>query len=209
MLLRPPFSGQIFVIGMFRHPCWLLLLGCVYLSGCALGRPKIRSQSQSEGIPNPLFIAAQNEELLWEQLVDVLHEDFQIARENRLDGVIETQPKTAAGVLEPWHRDSVGLEQRLEGSLQSLRRRAFVHVTPGQGGYLVSIEVFKEQEDVPQDPDKSAGGSTFQESRPLQRDLTLVVGESTPQGWIPLGRDMALEQKMLGRLQKRIWKASR
>ena len=34
---------------------------------------------------------------------------FEIARENKLDGVIETQYKTGAGILEPWHPDTVGL----------------------------------------------------------------------------------------------------
>ena len=141
---------------------------------------------------------------MWERTVDVVHDYFEIARESRLDGVIETKPLVAAGMLEPWHRDSVGLENRLEGTLQSIRRRAFINVTPAEGGYLVSVDVFKEQEDVTTTPDKSAGNSTFQESRPLQRDLSLVVGDSAPDGWIALGHDQALESRMLKQIQQRL-----
>ena len=151
---------------------------------------------------NPFFVAANNHEGVWERAVDVIHDyQFQIARENKLDGIIETQYKTGSGLLEPWHRDSVGLDNRLESSLQSLRRRAFVSITPAQGGYLVGVEVFKELEDMVGLAANSAGGATFQESAPLQRDLNLVVGQSAPSGWIPQGRDPRLEQDMIRRLQ--------
>ena len=141
---------------------------------------------------------------MWERVVDIVHDYFEIARENRLDGIIETKPLVAAGIFEPWHHDSVGLGNRLEGSLQSIRRRGLINVQPAQGGYVVSVEIFKEQEDVTTNPDKSAGNSTFQENRPLQRDLSLVVGDSAPKGWIALGHDQALEAKMLKQIQKRL-----
>lgn len=171
--------------------------------GCAGLRGRAPAQDAAQ-IVNPVFIAHQDQEFVWERIVDVVHDYFEIARENRLDGVIETKPLVAAGILEPWHHDSVGLDNRLEGSLQSIRRRGFVNVTPAQGGYLVSVEIFKEQEDVITTPDKSAGNSTFQENRPLQRDLSLVVGDSAPEGWIALGHDQALEARMLAQIQKRL-----
>jgi hypothetical protein len=77
----------------------------------------------------------------------------------------------------------------------------FVSITPSEGGYLVAVEAFKELEDLAGLAAISSGGATFQESTPLQRDLNLVVGQSTPSGWIPLGRDIELEQDMLIRLQ--------
>lgn len=165
------------------------------------GRATVEGPAQTV---NPVFIAHQDQEFVWERIVDVVHDYFEIARENRLDGIIETKPLVASGVLEPWNHDSVGLDNRLEASLQSIRRRGFINVTPAQGGYLVSVEIFKEQEDVTTTPDKSAGNSTFQENRPLQRDLSLVVGDSAPEGWIALGHDQALEARMLQQIQKRL-----
>lgn len=185
--------------------CYLLCLWCV-MAGCASTRPRgfVQNSTPKGGVQNPVFVSCNDEEWLWERVVDVTHDYFRIARENRLEGMIETEPKVAAGVLEPWHRDSVGLKNRLTASLQSQRRRGFISIHPDQGGYWVGIEVLQEQEDVEQTPDNSAGGSTFQDSRPLQRDLTLVVGEAPPQGWIPLGRDASLEQNFLQRLQKNL-----
>jgi hypothetical protein len=180
-----------------------LLLSAALMAGCA-GFHRPPPPTATTQAVNAVFIPNQDQEFVWERVVDVVHDYFDIARENRLDGIIETRPLVAASMLEPWHHDSVGLSNRLEGTLQSIRRRGFVNVTPAQGGYLVSVEIFKEQEDVVTTPDKSAGNSTFQESRPLQRDLTLVVGDTAPQGWIALGHDQALEAKMLKQIQKKL-----
>ena len=62
-------------------------------------------------------------------------------------------------------------------------------------------EVFKELEDVRGLAATSAGAATFQTSSDLSRDLNLVVGQTAPSGWITKGRDVALEQAFLRRLQ--------
>jgi len=158
--------------------------------------------SQPVAVNNPIFIPAGNQEVVWESVVDMLHDfQFPVARENRLDGIIQTDYKVGSGVLEPWHHDSVGHDNVWESTFQSIRRRAFVSISPAEGGYLVGIEAFKEKEDLPGLAANSAGGATFQENFPLKRDLNLVVGQSTPSGWIPQGRDPELENEMLNRLQ--------
>jgi hypothetical protein len=153
---------------------------------------------------NPMFVPmpARNDEMVWERAVDVVHDyRFEIERKNKLDGVIETQYRVGSGLLEPWHRDSIGIENRLESSLQSIRRRAFVSVTPTEGGYLVGVEVHKELEDLAGVAANSAGGATFEIDQPLRRDLSMVLGQSRPSGWISQGRDVLLERDMLSRLQ--------
>ncbi|MBX3439594.1 MAG: hypothetical protein KF861_19050 [Planctomycetaceae bacterium] len=155
-------------------------------------------------VANPLPVMATNDEVLWERTVDVLHDfHFEIARESRFSRVIETEYRTGSGVLEPWHQDSVGSENRWESTLQSIRRKVIVRVLPsGDGaGYLVTVEAFKESEDLAGVAANSPGGATFQEATPLDRDLNQVVGQSAPSGWIPLGRDAALEQHILRSLQ--------
>ena len=178
-----------------------LALGVLCATGCAL--PGL-APSPSVPVANPQFVQTTNAEQLWEQTVDVLHDfHFSIARENRFSRVIETEYRTGSSILEPWHGDSVGFENRLESTLQSVRRKVLIRFIPDDAGngYLVSVEVFKELEDLPGVAANSAGGATFQESTPLERDLNLVVGQSTPSGWIPLGRDAALEQEILQALQ--------
>lgn len=176
----------------------LMLVACCALgSGCAFHRPMTAS--------NPLFVSANNEDIVWERTVDVVHEYFDIVRENRIvgsqPGVIETHYKVGAGLLEPWHHDSHGLESRLESSFQSIRRKAYITVTPAEGGYFVGVEVFKELEDLPGIANNTAGGATFQQGNPLRRDLDLVVGQSSPSGWLLQGRDAVLEEEMSRRLQ--------
>ncbi len=152
-------------------------------------------------VSNPIFVPANDMEQIWEQIVDVLHDyQFEIDRENKLDGIIETKYKVGSGVAEPWHRDSVGLENRLESSFQSIRRKIFVSITPTDGGFLVGVQAHKELEDLAGLAANSAGGATCQDSAPLQRDLNLVVGQTAPSGWILQGRDVALEQDLINNL---------
>lgn len=152
---------------------------------------------------NPLPVRAPNDDVLWERTVDVLHDfQFQIVREDRLARVIETEYKVGSGCLEPWHHDSVSPLSRLESTLQSVRRRVRITLLPsdGSGGYVVAVEAFKEREDLPGLAANSPGAATFQESAPLERDLNPVVGQSKPSRWIPVGRDLELEQAILASL---------
>jgi hypothetical protein len=182
----------------------IVLLACLTATGCALPRYDwILGQEEAASINNTVFVPANDFEAVWERTVDVIHDyRFPIRRENKLDGIIETEYKVGASLLEPWHRDSVGLDARMVSTLQSIRRRMFVSVTPADGGYLVSVEAFQEIEDVVGQPTNTAGSATFQDNSPLQRDLTVVGERSRPSGWVAQGRDIRLEQAMLARLQR-------
>lgn len=176
----------------------LVMIACVRMVGCAAARP-----SASD---NPVFVRANNSDYVWDRTVNVVHDYFDIARENRTigsqPGVIETEYKVGASLLEPWHHDSQGFEARTESTLQSIRRRAIVNVTPAEGGYYINVEVIKELEDVPTSPGATPAAATFQQSNPLRRDFDLVVGQSAPQGWILLGRDQLLESAILSDMQQ-------
>lgn len=178
-------------------PVGLIALATTALCGC------VSLDAKGPPIANPVFVRANNPEEAWERTVDVVHDYlFEIERENKLGGVIETRYKTGASMLEPWHPDTVGAENRWESSLQSIRRKAFVRFTPAPGGYLVGIEAVKELEDVSKAAN-FAGGATFLDNSALQRDLNPVVGQATPSGWINKGRDEDLEQAMLRTLNRR------
>jgi hypothetical protein len=177
-----------------RNSILLLLVLLAFASGCAASRPMM--------VSNPIFVPASSQHGAWERTVDVLHDfHFPIARENRLDGVIETDYRVGSNVLEPWHGDSVGWNNRWESTLQSIRRKVRVDLTPVEGGYLVGVEAFKEQEDLLGVAENTAGAATFRKNTPLQRNLDVVVGQSSPSGWIALGRDAELEQAILGQMQ--------
>jgi hypothetical protein len=170
-------------------------------SGCVV--PRIR-QSLLPPPGNPMPVQARNEDVMWERTVDVLHDyHFTVERENRVARVIETAPRVGSSLMEPWNRDSVGLPNRLESTLQSIRRRVVITFILGdaQGTYMVQVQAFKEKEDSRAANIQSAGGSTFLESDPLWVNLDPVVGSSTVAGYIPLGRDAELEKSLLHSLQ--------
>ncbi|WP_339750110.1 hypothetical protein [uncultured Rubinisphaera sp.] len=176
------------------------LLLFAMLSGCAAMQMRPRS---SATVPNPLVVSASSQEVAWERAIDVLHGfHFEIERENRQARTIETKYRTGSGLLEPWHKESVGLANRLESTLQSIRRKVVITVSPVQsGGHAIQVVALKELEDIDALTANSPGGATFQETSPLDRDLTPVLGQSRPSGWIPQGRDLDLERAILLELQ--------
>ena len=157
-------------------------------------------------IANPIYTSVTSFEGAWESTVDVLHQyGFRIppGGENRLEYVIETEPMIGSGILEPWFGDSVGKTNRLESTLQSIRRRVLVRVQPHEtGGHLVGVEVIKEREDVAGLAANSPGGASLQEYDNADRDLRPVLGQTGPSVWYPIGRDFALEQRLLASLQE-------
>jgi hypothetical protein len=166
----------------------------------------------SPPLPNPLFVPVQDPEVVWLQLLDVLDDDFKVQREERvrvvgdlmLEGRIETFPTVGSTVLEPWRNDSTHGFEKWHATLQSLRRRASVRVIPSDGGFLVDLTVHKELEFLNQPENATV------EKTPMRDDSPLIGGlNSRPEtsavtmGWIPIGRDASLEQRLLRDLQTR------
>lgn len=164
-------------------------------------------------VQNPVFIPAANADAFWENLVDVLDDYFRIAREDRVrqvgdvltEGRIDTYPRTGATILEPWRKDSVGRFQRWEATLQTIRRRAQARVIPSAGGFLVEVLVEKEQEalDRPEQATAVSAGLRLGETLDSQPQSKLG-GDPLTVGWIPLGRDVVLEQTILTELTRRL-----
>lgn len=186
-----------------RHISFLIMILSTLISGsgCAHLSPYAITPQVS---PGPLMVMTPNQEMIWEQTTEVLHAFlFDIERENKLTHEIETEYKVGSGVFEPWHRESVGPQNRWESTLQSIRRKVIVRIVPTDDltGHYVTVEAFKELE-VPNGlAANSPGGATFQENAPLKRDLNLVVGQTQPSNWQALGRDSALEQAILAELR--------
>jgi len=121
------------------------------------------------------------------------------------EGRIDTAYQGGATWLEPHRDDSVGSFNRWESTFQTIRRIATVRVIPDQGGYLVEVVVNKELEDLPRPEHATAGAATFRTdgSLPSARADRVSRTFSSPR-WIPLGRDAALETRMLADIQARL-----
>jgi hypothetical protein len=165
------------------------------------------------GPPNPILVPVGDENVAWDQISDVVDDYFKIAREQRVrrtgdiwtEGRIETVPLDGATVLEPHRKDSVGSFNRWESTFQSIRRRATIRVIPDPNGYLVEVIVLKELEDLAKPEKATAGPAAFNSELTMSSHrLEDYVRTHTSQRWIQLGRDPALEQRILADIHARL-----
>jgi hypothetical protein len=197
------------------------------LAGCAtVGPPPVVWE-------NPALVPVVDRDYVWDQIVDVVDDYFQIEKEERVRqvgdvltvGRIDTAPEIGATLLEPWRSDSVNYYERLESTLQTIRRRALVQVVPAEGGFLVDVAVYKDLENLKSpamaatgravirddaSPDRYSdeSGSPNAARAPAPPPAGRATGPFLPQPTvlapIPLGRDTALEQRIIGQLMARL-----
>lgn len=177
----------------WRARCILLVL---LLAGCR-GLPSVEE--------NPMSVAHPHYDFIWDETINVVEKYFDVAYENRYDGRIETLPHSSATLFEPWLEDSVGFYNRLEATLQTIRRRGFVLIQPGPtGGFNITVEVYKELENLPRPVFSTYSTDSFINSiEPITESL--VTSPIRPaEGWISMGRDLKLEAKILTELHEKI-----
>lgn len=185
--------------------CWLTpwaVLAC----GCATG-PLLENPERVAGPPpaaacveNPAYVALgpASYGTVFEKVLDVVDDYFDVSVANRYDGRIETFPRIAPGLEQPWKKGSADLRSRFEATLQTIRHRAVVLIQPADdGGFFVQVVVYKELEDLPRPSRPTTAAAIFRSDNNVERQFQVIdptVFEST---WIPLGRDTALEQQIL------------
>ena len=177
----------------FLLATFAILIACG-TSGCATTRAVAE---------NPMMVPASDFETVWKASVVAVDEYFDIASEDRVQRKLVTQPKTGATLLEPWEPDSIGFRERLESTLQSIRRFAIVTVQPsptGQG-WAVKVVVYKELEDLLQPDRQAIGRAVFNNVTPLTPSREVVGPVQAPAYWISRGRDTNLEQAILAKIR--------
>src|SRR5262249_38175926 len=164
-------------------------------------RPSVSASAAANPLYVPLGPLAYG--LVFEKVIDILDDYFEIAYANRYDGRIETFPRIAPGLEQPWKPGSPDFDQRLLATLQSIRHRATVIIQPADnGGFFVQVTVFKELEDVPR-PIRATGGDAIFRSEPtVERQFEVIDPTRFEANWIPIGRDIKLEQVILERIKK-------
>lgn len=195
--------------------CWLLLAG----SSChrmPAGGWRAVSETAVATMPNPLPVPFYPRELVMDEVSDEIEDYFRIIREQRIqlngdiltEGFIDTQPRVGATILEPWRKDSTPGFERLHATLQTVRRWARVRVIPTVDQYLIDVKVYKELEDLQAPSQARIGGLPFRKENVLAGDQPGDGAEPPNRGWIPMGRDFSLEQRILANLQGRFEQAA-
>jgi hypothetical protein len=187
------------------------ILSLVVLLGC-LSEGHLPYRPVTVGYDNPTLIRISNHELVWDGVVDVVSQYFRIEREVPVHlfgstltvGRIYTFPKPGATLLEPWDHDSADSYQRLESTLQSIRRYAVVKVIPAEnGGFWVEVAVYKELENLRRPEHATAGSATFRNDVSPARSTNPELPAGAKQSWIPQGHDTIAEQRILGQILDR------
>ncbi len=84
-----------------------------------------------------------------------------------------------------------------------------MRVVPDKQGYLIDVAVYKELENVEHPDHATAGQATFRNDASLTRVVDSLGEQDTNQGWIPQGRDPALEQRILSEILARAGSSAR
>ena len=181
------------------------------LSGCRVFSTTPYLTATETQVPNPLTVPPYDRTLVMDEISDELDDYFKIYKEEQIrivdnvmtEGWIDTHPRIGATLFEPWRKDSTRGFERLHATLQTVRRFAKVRVIPTGNSYLVDVKVYKELEDKQFPQYSTFNGRQFRHDNSLDIDLNdmeIVQNE----GWIPLGRDFSLEQRILRNIQARV-----
>jgi hypothetical protein len=190
---------------------WTALAGLalLLLEGCATGplldNPGIILPGQTQVVENPVYIPLGPPAYgqVFEKAIDVVSNYFEIAEYNRYDGRIETFPRIAPGLEQPWKPGSPDFDQRLRATMQTHRHRAVVLIQPADhGGFFIQVTVFKELEDLARPIRSTGGAAMFQSGPTVERQFEVIDPTRFDSNWIPIGRDTKLEQVILEQLKK-------
>ncbi len=188
---------------VFLCAAMLPLAGAGCVSGPMLDNPLLLQPVKPQD--NPLYVAGnpapQTYGLLFEKVLDVLDDYFEVAYSNRYEGRIETFPRVSPGIGQPWKGGSPDPYQRFLATLQSMRNCAIVLIKPANGGgYFVDVQVYRELEDLAQPLKASTSSAVFRYDLGVERQFEVIDQVTFDAIWIPKGRDVAFEQEILCRL---------
>lgn len=173
----------------------LLIAACV--SGCTAPLPP---ETATRGA-----VAPDDFELVWEQSLRALRKlGFQPDRQDRANRTIATTPETSGQWFEWWRSDVADEYSMAESSVQTVQRQVKVEFgKPAQPGGAITVDVevrvFRLDRPERQVTTASSAFNIFSARVPT------VEGEP-PEGsasavqWIALGRDVAMEQRVLDRI---------
>jgi hypothetical protein len=178
-----------------------------WLAGCSTGplleNPVFVRPDRAPAPENPLYLpqGPMSYAKVFEKILDVLDDLWEIAYINRYEGRIETFASIAPGLEQPWKPGSPDFYQRLYAYLQTVRHRCIVLITTADdGGYFIDVKVLKELEDLPIPIRSTAGMASFRNPSTVERQFEVIEPPLYEANWIPIGRDVKLEQVLLERI---------
>ena len=181
------------------------VVAVVAVAGCGQLAHRLTTRAPDKFVPNPIELPHASDDFVWSQVVDAVDDYFRIAREqpvqNRselvLDGRIETAYQIGGSIFEPWRKDSTSGFERMQSTLQTIRRRAIITVRPRPRGYTLEVVVQKDLEDTDRSQYSTESTAGRRHDGSVVRQEDRYDDSPVTLGWIPLGRDASLEQVIL------------
>jgi hypothetical protein len=186
---------------------WALTLGA---AGCATAPPLDNPTlvRRAEDCENPTIISpgvptANSYRQVYERSLAVLTQYFDVPPGNPYAGVIVTRPRIAPGYEQFFKSGNPDPRERLLSTIQTHRQTATVEIRAAErGGFLVSVIVEKELEDLAQPSRSLQGSAAFTANPTVERSFEVVGPESSVNRyWIKIGRDFAFEQEILRQIR--------
>lgn len=164
--------------------------------------------------PTATTITDEDVQPLWDTALAVLiKHDFRPDRQDRTAGVITTHPTTSKQWHEPWRQDVADSYSLGEASLHTIQRQATVRFIRNSAttqpvgapataeNWSIDVQVDVYRLSVPEYQITSSSSAI----RAFNADLPTVTGEKVADArgarrWVPLGRDGAMEERILSRI---------
>jgi hypothetical protein len=175
-----------------RLPPSLTLL---WLCGCQA--PPVSPAPERHTVP---LLNEEQRQALWTASLDVLRSRlFEIDRSDLRAGVITTRPETSQDIVEFWRRDVATRYDLLEASMHTVRRWVEVRILTATDNHPeeLQVAVYKERYNtIERQVTSSAGGL-----RVFDPDVPSTLGRRyrplEDAYWTPVGRDSALESRLM------------
>jgi hypothetical protein len=177
--------------------------GCVadpLVDAAAFNRPEL-----CVPVENPLYLplGPNSYGMVFERVLSVIGDYAEIRYSNRYDGQVMTFGKVSPGLEQFWKPGSPDFYQRIEATFQTIRHRGEVLIQAAEdGGYFVHVTVYKDLEDIPRPLRSTAGAASFRSDNTVERQYEVIDASVLDSNWIPLGRDVPMEQAILHKIKK-------
>ncbi|MEO8271784.1 MAG: hypothetical protein ABI557_18820 [Aureliella sp.] len=163
-------------------------------------------------VSNPAHVGDVDPDFLWRQVVDTVDDYFRIEKETPVrrdnmtwfEGRLSTYPEVSGTCFEPWRHDTARGFERLQSTVQTIRRTASVRIVPEATGYMLDVQVMKEQEDVDQSQFATAGAAAQRHDGTIIRHQNTLRQAPVTLGWYEIGRDRDLERRLMESILGRI-----
>jgi hypothetical protein len=170
------------------------------LAGC--GKP-VMMQAQ------PVCLEAIGREKLMQAVEKTLYSmHFELEKYDVDNGVIRTRPLRGEQFFELWRSDNAGRFNTAESNLQSIQRTVEMTFQPQPTGICMQCQVTTQRLSLPEEAIQSftSAPALLTASTQSKQALDVDTERAEQLRWIDLGRDAALEQKIIQRIQKTISK---